>query len=70
MKSQKVEYIWYSDLQEILYVAIPGAKSASAYYGKLDMVKMQGTLVSESTFRIDISEFVRHIKDSENISLY
>lgn len=70
MKSQNVEYIWYSDLQEILYVAIPGAKSASAYYGKLDMVKMPGTLISESTFRIDISEFVRHIKDSEKTYHY
>lgn len=70
MKSQNVEYLWYSDLQEILYVTIPGAKSVSAYYGKLDMVKMPGTLVSESTFRIDISEFVRHIKDSEKTYHY
>ena len=70
MKSQNVEYIWYSDLQEILYVTMPGAKRVSAYYGKLDMIKMQGTKVSEGIFRIDISEFIRHIKDSDKIYHY
>ncbi len=63
MQSHKPDYIWYADLKENLYVKIPGAKKASAYYGKFDMVKFEGTLVAQDTFRIDISEFVRHIKD-------
>lgn len=70
MKNHITDYLWYADLKEILYVTIPGAKSVSAYYGKLDMVKMQGTKISEFTFRIDISEFVRYIKDSNKIYHY
>lgn len=70
MISQYSDFIWYADLQEILYVTIPGANRVSAYYGKLDTVKMQGTKISEGTFRIDISEFVRHIKESDKTFHY
>lgn len=70
MKSQKDEYIWYTDLKETLYVKIPGAKSVSAYYGKLDMFKFDGTLIATDTFRIDISEFVRKIKEDSKITYH
>lgn len=63
MKSQRDEYIWYSDLQEILYIKLPGAKTVSAFYGRNDSVQFEGTLVDSDTFRIDISEFVRTIKE-------
>ena len=67
MKSQRVEYIWYTDLKETLYVKIPGAKTVSAYYGRNDTVKFDGDLVSPDTFRIDISEFVRQIQGDTKI---
>lgn len=63
MKSQRDEYIWYSDLQEMLYIKLPGAKTVSAFYGRNDAVQFEGTLIDIDTFRIDISEFVRNIKD-------
>lgn len=63
MKSQRDEYIWYSDLQEILYIKLPGAKTISAFYGRNDSVQFEGTLVDSDSFRIDISEFVRTIKE-------
>lgn len=63
MKSQRDEYIWYMDLQEMLYVKLPGAKTVSAFYGRDDSVQFEGILISPDTFRIDISEFVRYIKD-------
>ncbi len=70
MKSQKDEYIWYTELKETLYVKIPGAKSVSAYYGKHDMRKFDGILIAVDTFRIDISELVRHIKDKSDIAFH
>lgn len=70
MKSQKDEYIWYSELKETLYVKIPGAKRVSAYYGKLDMFMFEGVLIAPDTFRIDISEFVRKINDDSNITYH
>ena len=70
MKSQRDEYIWHTKLKETLYVKIPGAKSVSAYYGKLDMFKFEGALVDTDTFRIDISEFVRKINEDSKITYH
>lgn len=70
MKSQHDDYIWYTELKETLYVKIPGAKSVSAYYGKEDTFKFEGVLISPDTFRIDISEFVRKIKETSNVTYH
>ena len=70
MKSQRDEYIWYTELKETLYVKLPGAKSVSAYYGKLDMSMFEGTLIAPDTFRIDISEFVRKINEDSQITYH
>lgn len=70
MKSQRDEFIWYTELKEILYVKLPGAKSVSAYYGKLDMFMFEGTLIAPDTFRIDISEFVRQINEDSQITYH
>lgn len=70
MQSQSKDYIWYTQLQENLYVTIPGAKNASAYYGKNDSEKVQGIKIDGSTFRIDISEFVRFIRENEKITYH
>ena len=70
MKSQRDEYIWHTELKETLYIKIPGAKSVSAYYGKLDMFKFDGALVDTDTFRIDISEFVRKINEDSKITYH
>lgn len=69
MESQKKEYIWYSDLKEMLYVSIPGASEVSACYKEddSDEIKKQGVKVFAGTFRIDISEIVRMIKDGTQI---
>ena len=67
MKSQRDEFIWYTALKETLYVKLPGAKTVSAYYGKLDMFQFEGTLIAPDTFRIDISEFVRKIHEDSKI---
>ena len=70
MKSQRDEYIWYTELKETLYVKLPGAKSVSAYYGKLDMSTFEGILIAPDTFRIDISEFVRKINEDSQITYH
>ncbi|MGN0486954.1 MAG: hypothetical protein ACI4GB_06935 [Acutalibacteraceae bacterium] len=70
MKSQRDEFIWYTELKETLYVKLPGAKSVSAYYGKLDMFMFEGTLIAPDTFRIDISEFVRKINEDSKITYH
>ncbi len=70
MKSQRDEFIWYTALKETLYVKLPGAKSVSAYYGKLDMFMFEGALIAPDTFRIDISEFVRKINEDSKITYH
>lgn len=70
MKSQRDEYIWYTELKETLYVKLPGAKSVSAYYGKLDMSTFEGILIAPDTFRIDISEFVRKINEDSQVTYH
>lgn len=70
MKSQRDEYIWYTELKETLYVKLPGAKSVSAYYGKLDMSTFECILIAPDTFRIDISEFVRKINEDSQITYH
>ena len=65
MRCDKPKYIWYSDLKEVLYVKIPGAESASAYWGKESSLKSPGVEVEPALFRIDISEFVRKIHAEE-----
>lgn len=70
MKSHRDEFIWYTELKETLYVKLPGAKSVSAYYGKLDMSMFEGTLIAPDTFRIDISEFVRKINENSQITYH
>lgn len=66
MQIDKPEYIWYADIGEILYVKIPGAESAGAYWNN-DKFKLQkGEKVEEGLFRIDTSEIERKIKDEAN----
>lgn len=67
MRTQKEEYIWYTDLKRYLYVKIPGAVSASAYLGNDINNKSCGVQIEPEVFRIDISEFTNVIR--ENIAL-
>lgn len=66
MKIDKPKYIWYGDLKETLYVKIPGAVSAGVYLGKNKKYVLKGEELETRTglFRINISEFVRNIKDN------
>lgn len=63
MRCDKPHYLWYSDLKETVYVRIPGAKTASAYWGKETHNKSYGVEIAPAMFRIDISEFVRRISE-------
>ena len=63
MRIDKPEYLWYRDLKEILYVKIPSAISAGAYCEKNKEYILEGEQLEASLFRINISEFIRNIKD-------
>ena len=62
MRTQKADYIWYADLQETLYVRIPGARSAGAYLDRDTSTLVNGVMLEPDLFRIDISELVNTIK--------
>lgn len=63
MRIDKPEYLWYGDLKEILYVKIPNAVSAGAYWGRNEEHILEGEKLEFGLFRINISEFIRNIKD-------
>ncbi len=63
MRIDKPEYLWYRDLKEILYVKIPSAISAGAYCEKNKEYILEGEQLEAGLFRINISEFIRNIKD-------
>lgn len=65
MRLDRPNYIWYSELREILYVRIPGAKSVRAFWDKEAFNKSYGVEIAPETFRIDISEFVRRISNEK-----
>lgn len=65
MKLDRPNYIWYSELREILYVKIPGAKLARAFWDKEVFNKSYGVEIAPEIFRIDISEFVRRISNEK-----
>lgn len=65
MRLDRPNYIWYSELREILYVRIPGAKSVRAFWDKEAFNKSYGMEIAPETFRIDISEFVRRISNEK-----
>lgn len=61
MRIDRPDYLWYADIGETLYVAIPGATEVQAYWGKDTNSAVSGELLDGSTFRIDISEIKRRI---------
>lgn len=63
MKINKPEYLWYGDLKQILYVKIPSAVSAGVYWGRNEEHVLEGGELEPGLFRINISEFIRNIKD-------
>lgn len=70
MHSQKVEYIWYADLGESLYVQIPGAISAGVYPEKDESQTVSGTMLEPGLFRFDISEFRYQIQQNHTRSFH
>ncbi|MDE6024084.1 MAG: hypothetical protein K2G45_01380 [Lachnospiraceae bacterium] len=63
MRIDKPEYLWYGDLNEILYIKIPGAVSAGAYLRRKEEHILDGEELEPGLFRINISEFIRNIRD-------
>ena len=70
LHTQKEEYLWYADLQENLYVKIPGAKTAGAYLGRDNSCLILGETVAPDLFRIDISAFIDIIKSDAKKRFY
>ena len=62
MNSEHIDYLWYTELGESLYLSIPGATNVCAYWGKQKQDKYYGEVIDNEMFRIDISEIVCKIK--------
>lgn len=65
MRIDRPDYLWYADIGETLYVAIPGATEVQAYWGKDTKSAVSGELLEGCIFRIDISEIKRRIYAEE-----
>lgn len=63
MISQRLDYIWYTELGESLYLSIPGATNVCAYWCKEKKDKYYGEILDNDVFRIDISEIVHKVKE-------
>lgn len=59
------EYIWYKDVNDLLYIKLPGAKNLGIYYGKdMDNI-IYGEEIEPELYRINISEFNSKISNSK-----
>jgi len=62
MRIKKEDYIWYTDIKEILYIKLPSATWLGVYWGRDNDNMAIGVELSPGLFRIDISDFVRKIQ--------
>lgn len=62
MTCKKVDFIWYADLGESLYIYLPDAKDMFAYRGRNKASRCIAEEMEGNVFRIDISELIRTIK--------
>jgi len=70
MKIEKPDYIWYNDIRENLYINMPGATELYAYMNKNEVDIAEGVMLAEGIFRVDISKFVRAIREGEDSNIY
>lgn len=61
----KKDYIWYSNIANVLYIRNNLAQTASVYYGKETGSLYSAKKVSEGVFEVDISEIREKIIDSK-----
>lgn len=66
MKYIKEKYLWYSKLNNLVYIKFPGAKKLGIYYDKNQSSVIWGNQIDSELFSINLFEFIEIITNSNN----
>ena len=66
---RNVEWLWYGDLQDILYVKMPDAVTLGVFWEKEKETMCDGELVEKDLFRMDISSLRYRIKKEYKLKI-